>query len=462
MTVLASLRGRLFVLLAALGAVTALAVGGATYVSVRAEADELFDYQLRQMALSLRDQGRVQSDEAAALADPAFDYVVQIWSLQGLGLYSSRPPGLTEALPARAVLGFSNLRLGGQDWRVFGAATPLRVVQVAQPLAVRRKLAAVAALRSLLPVAVALPIVAAALWWLIGITLAPLQRVVGAAQARHANALEALPTAGLPSEIAPLVDAFNALLARLATAFDTQRSFVADAAHELRTPLTALKLQLGLLRGATPGEEQDAAIARLNGGIARAVRLVEQLLALARAEPGASPEPQPVDLAALAAQVAAELQPLAERQGVQLSVDAPAPLVLDAEPQALRSAVRNLLDNAIKYGARQVRLSVARDPREAGAAVLRVDDDGPGIPPEARERVFDRFQRGDGVSADGSGLGLAIVRAAARAQGASVRLADSPLGGLRAEIAWPASLGLPAAISGSPPDAGGAAIARRR
>ena len=193
MKLLSTLRGRLFALLAVLGTVTALAVGGATYVSVRAEADALFDYQLRQTALSLRDQGRVAGDEAAALTDPSFDYVVQIWSVQGLELYSSRPQGMTEPLPARAVLGYSDLRLGGQAWRVYSAATPMRVVQVAQPLAVRQKLAALAALRSIVPVAVALPLVAAALWWLIGLSLAPLARVVQAAQSGGANALHALP-----------------------------------------------------------------------------------------------------------------------------------------------------------------------------------------------------------------------------------------------------------------------------
>lgn len=436
MTWLSTLRGRLFALLAVLGAVTAAAVACATYVSVRAEADQLFDYQLRQTALSLRDQGRVAPDEAAALADPGLDYVVQIWSVQGLELYSSRPQGMTEPLPARAVLGYSNLRLGGQDWRVFSAATPLRVVQVAQPLAVRQKLAALAALRSVVPVAVALPLVAAAMWWLIGVSLAPLARVTHAAQARGATALDALPTAGLPGEVAPLVDAFNGLLARLADAFDAQRSFVADAAHELRTPLTALKLQLGLLRDSAPGEQQDAAIARLRSGIDRAVRLVEQLLALARAEPGADTAELPLDLADLARQAVADVQPLADRAGVALTLHAPDPLPLTGDPQALRGACRNLIDNAVKYGATAVQVSALRGPR--GAPLLRVDDDGPGIPPAARERVFDRFQRGDDASVEGSGLGLAIVKAAARQQGATVQLADSPLGGLRAEIGWPA------------------------
>ncbi|MFT7722843.1 MAG: ATP-binding protein [Roseateles sp.] len=432
---LSTLRGRLFALLAALGGVTALAVGGATYYSVRAEADVLFDYQLRQTALSLRDQGRVAPNEAAALADPGFDYVVQIWSVQGLELYTSRPQGMTEPLPPRAVLGFSHLRLGGQDWRVFSAATPQRVVQVAQPLAVRQKLAALAALRSVVPVAVALPLVAAALWWLLGVSLAPLARVTQAARARGAGARDALPTAGLPGEVAPLVDAFNGLLARLDEALDAQRSFVADAAHELRTPLTALKLQLGLLHGATPGAQQDEAVARLRGGIDRAAHLVEQLLALARAEPGAAAAAQPLDLAELARQAVADVQPLADQAGVALALDAPGPLPLSGDAQALRGALRNLVDNAVKYGARTVQVSALRD---GGAPLLRVDDDGPGIPPGQRERAFDRFQRGEDAGVSGSGLGLAIVQAAARQQGAAVRLATAPLGGLRAEIAWPA------------------------
>ena len=319
-----SLRGRLFAFMLALAGVTALAVGCATYVSVRAEADALFDYHLRQMALSLRDQGRIGEEEREALANPEFDYVVQVWAMDGLTLYSSRPQGLTQALPPRAVLGYSETRLGDEDWRVFAAATPLRVVQVAQPLAVRRDLAAASALRSVLPIALAAPLVALGLWWIIGVSLAPLQRVTQAARARGADSLQALPAEGLPQELQPLVGAFNGLLERLASAFEAQRHFVADAAHELRTPLTALKLQIGLLQqrlqGTPAGPEQDQAIARLRAGVDRATHLVEQLLALARAEPGAAAAPMAeIDLAEVARQALADAEPLATRQGAQLA-----------------------------------------------------------------------------------------------------------------------------------------------
>lgn len=427
-----SLRTRLFAFLLALAAVTALAVGGATYLSVRAEADTLFDYHLRQMALSLRDQGRIGEEERDALANPEFDYVVQVWTVDGVTLYTSRPQGLRQSLPPRAVLGYSEARLAGEDWRVFAAATPLRVVQVAQPLAVRRGLATSAALRSVMPIALAAPLVALGLWWIIGVSLAPLQRVVQAARSRDADSLQALPDEGLPQELQPLVGAFNGLLSRLAAAFETQRHFVADAAHELRTPLTALKLQIGLLHGTPAGPQQDAAIARLRAGVDRATHLVEQLLALARAEPGAAAPMTELDLAAVARQALADAEPLAAARGATITLDAPAPVPMKGDAPALRSAIRNLLDNALKYGGRQVLLSVQRD--GAAAWRVRVDDDGPGIPPDQRERVFDRFQRGESREVEGSGLGLAIVQAVARRHGATVRLGSAASGGLRVEL----------------------------
>ena len=431
MKLLQTLRGRLFAFLLTLATVTALTVAGATYVSVRAEADELFDYHLQQMAMSLRDQGRVEPDESAALANAEFDYVVQVWSIDGVALYTSRPPGLAQLLPPRAVIGFSQLRLADGDWRVYAAATPQRVVQVAQPLSVRRRLAAGAALRSVLPIVVAAPVVALGLWLLIGLSLAPLQGVVQAARTRDAGSLQALPVAGLPGELQPLVGAFNALLGRLAAAFESQRAFVADAAHELRTPLTALKLQIGLLQGAHPGLADDPAVRQLRAGVDRATRLAEQLLALARAEPGAAAPMAELDLAEVARQALADVQPLAERRGVRLELDAPAALPMQGDAEGLRSALRNLLDNASKYGAHRVRLAALAP---ADGWVVRVDDDGPGIAPADRERVFGRFQRGAAGEVPGSGLGLAIVQAVARRHGAVVQLSDAPLGGLRVEL----------------------------
>ena len=423
-----SLRGRLFAFLLALAGLTALAVGGATYFSVRAEADELFDYHLRQMALSLRDQGRIGDDEREALGNPELDYVVQVWSVDGLTLYSSRRPANAPALPQRAVLGYSQVRLGSEDWRVFAAATPLRVVQVAQPLAVRRRLATAAALRSVAPIAAAAPLVALGLWWIIGLSLAPLRRVTQAASARGVDSLAALPDEGLPQELQPLVGAFNGLLGRLAAAFEAQRHFVADAAHELRTPLTALKLQLGLLQGTPAGPEQDQAIARLRAGVDRATHLVGQLLALARAEPGAAAPMADLDLAEVARQALADAEPLAARAGARLAIDAPAPVPIHGDAQALRSAIGNLLDNAVKYGGRQVMLAVHGD--GSGGWRVRVDDDGPGIAPAQREQVFGRFQRGAARDSDGSGLGLAIVQAVAKRHAATVELSTGPRGGL--------------------------------
>ena len=437
-----SLRLRLFTFLVAMGLLAALGVGGATYLGVRAEADELFDYQLRQMALSLRDQGRIAEDERAALEDPELDFIVQIWSLDGVRLYARSPRDLRQPLPPRAVLGFADVRVGGQSWRVYGAATPMRVVQVAQPLSVRRRLAAQAAWGSVLPIAVAVPVAALGLWWIVGWSLRPLQRAAGAARARQAGiagAGDPLPSAGLPDELRPLVEAFNGLLGRLDQAFEAQRGFVADAAHELRTPLTALKLQLSVLAGAQDEAERTASIARLRTGIDRATRMVEQLLALARAEPGVEPAHETVDLAEIARHALADASALAATRQVSLTLEAHQPCPLPGDAAALRSLVRNLIDNAVVHGRPEGRVIVrvlAGEVAGQEGPMLQVDDDGPGIAPAERERAFDRFHRGGAARSEGSGLGLAIVQAVARRHDALVNLADSPLGGLRVTVRW--------------------------
>jgi signal transduction histidine kinase len=234
------------------------------------------------------------------------------------------------------------------------------------------------------------------------------------------------------------VQALNALLRRLDAAFGTQRAFVADAAHELRSPLTALKLQIGLLQRSSDSAARQAAIEALSAGVDRAVRLVEQLLALARSEPGAAAGAfERIDLSELVRQAVADSVPYALARGSAIELEAEPGIEARGDRVALATLVRNLADNALRHTPAGSRVQV-RVERSGGVPTVIVDDAGPGIPPADRERVFDRFfrraQASSGDAPQGSGLGLAIVKSVAERHGATVALSDSPLGGLRATV----------------------------
>ena len=262
-------------------------------------------------------------------------------------------------------------------------------------------------------------------------------------RARDSQSLQALPAEGLPDEVLPLVQALNALLARLGDALAAQRHFVGDAAHELRSPLTALKLQVQLLRRAPDDAARDEAARALTAGVDRATRLVEQLLALARSEAAGVPETAlaRAPLVEVVRQATADVGPFADQRGTTLELDVAADAdTLDVAGAAdVAVLARNLIDNAVRYSPDGGHVAVWVGSQD-GAPVLQVDDDGPGIPPSEREAVFARFVRRDNADGQtGSGLGLAIVRQVALRQGAAVTLGDSPRGGLRVRVAWPAS-----------------------
>ncbi len=437
-----SIRARLLVLLLALIAIAAVAVGVITYRSVLREVESLFDYQLRQMALSLRDQGEIVPRDAASLADPELDLIVQIWSEDGRTVYASRVPS---ALPGRAVLGFADVVVQGTAWRTFSVPGRSRVIQVAQPQAVRERQAAAAALRSVVPLLLLAPLLAVAVIAVVAASLKPLRRVAGVARERGAGdaaaSLAPLPVQGLPDEALPLVRSFNGLLRRLEASFDAQRAFVADAAHELRSPLTALKLQLDLLRRAPDDASQRTAIDALASGVERATRLVEQMLALARSETGVAAigAGETVDLAALARELLADSTSAALARDARLELDTDdAPVEVHGDRTALAALLRNLIDNALRYTPRGSRVLLGVKRGDDGAPRLVVDDDGPGLRETERDRAFDRFWRRDPSDASGSGLGLAIVRNVAERHGAKVDLERSPLGGLRVAVTFAA------------------------
>ena len=236
-----------------------------------------------------------------------------------------------------------------------------------------------------------------------------------------------------------MVAALNGLLQRLQRALDQQRAFSADAAHALRTPLTAVTLQAQLAQLAPDGPERNAALRKLEAGVKRASQLVAQLLALARLDPDAAREPAAVlDLARLGREVADDLATLAERAQIALRVKLPAEAHMRGHEAALRMAITNLLDNALRYtpAGGEVEIAVRE---HAGGWQVEVGDSGPGLPADERERVFDRFYRGRDSRAPGSGLGLAIVREVARLHGGETFIGDGPGGhGLTVGLRLPA------------------------
>jgi two-component system OmpR family sensor kinase len=434
-----SLRARLLAWLLA-GVVSVGAAGGwIVYRNALAEADAFFDYHLRETALILRDQPvEYLLPQQIAPADASYDFVVQVWSLDGVRVYLSRPHA---TLPAITTLGFSTVSTAEGRWRVYGAQALTRVIQVAQPMSVREKRAAQLALSTLAPFALLLPVLALLIWLAVGQALRPLERLTGLVKARRVNALEPLPDARLPDEVRPLVGALNELLARLQGALGRERAFMADAAHELRTPLTALHLQMDMLARASGEAERGAAMERLSAGVQRAIRLVEQMLALAREEPRTPPQRVPVELEPLAREVIAEHLPLADAHHIDLGLGASRALTVSGDPDALRTLLRNLVDNAVRYGGDGGRVDVSVEgggSADAPRATLAVTDSGPGIPPEERARVFDRFYRRAGTAPPGSGLGLSIVKAIADAHGATLTLTHGPDGrGLRVIVSFP-------------------------
>ena len=430
-----SLRKRLLVWLLTSVLVGGLGAAAVVFFQARDEANQLFDYQLRQLALTLRDRIYMPQQLAEVLqGEDALDFVIQVWAPDGTRLYASHP---RLDVPGAVQLGFSEVVGHSDRWRVYAIQQRGLTIQVAQPLSVRGHLALATAWRTLIPFLVALPLMGLLIWHLVGRELAFLEGAAQALARRTPESLEPLAVRDIPDEIQPLVAALNGLLARLGNALSQQRHFIADAAHELRTPLTALRLQLQLAERAQDDGDRERAYGMLREGIARATRVVEQLLSLARQDPDVPMEGgTAVDLAALAASVAHAQEPAAAARGLTLAAAAPWPVIVTGDRDALRTLLENLVDNAVRY-TRSGTVTL-RATREGNDAVLEVEDTGPGIPAAERSRVFDRFYRGEAAAEGGSGLGLAIAQRIAQRHGGRVELAEAAHEhGLRVRVILP-------------------------
>lgn len=431
-----SLRRRL--LASVIGAILLGAVlqGISAYRGALAQADTLFDYHLQQMADSLRGGPALPRPTLEDYVVPGGEYVIQIWSADGSHVFQSS----RVVLPPRAILGFADVTYGGQRYRVYSVQTPLQTIQIAQNMDDRLARARALAARAVMPMTIIAPVLMLLLWWIINRSLAPLERTRQQVARRAAQDLTPLPDDQLPDEVRPLVQEMNLLFGRLSQSFDAQRAFVANAAHELRSPLTALKLQAQALARTSDPQAREQAVVRLNQGVDRAIRLMQQLLVLARQESSLAESAQwkSVDLQPLLAQLVRDLTPQAQARGIGVRMEAEEPTCLHADADGLQILLHNLLENAIKYTPAGGRIRL-RCVRLASGIRVAVDDSGPGIASDQREHMFERFVRAHDNSSTGSGLGLSIARTIAERHGARLTLgASADLGGLQVLLEFPA------------------------
>ncbi|QRM30847.1 HAMP domain-containing sensor histidine kinase [Microvirga sp. VF16] len=365
-------------------------------------------------------------DDLAQMPAPPLEsddmIVVQSWDADGR-LLKSFPPGFD--LPRQAATGFANFGAPSGQWRSYTWVLDDGTVQVSQRASVRQELALMAALPAIIIVLFLIPVSALLVRWLVGRILTPVDALTSQLMARKPDSTRQLATSDVPSEIAPLIQAMNKALERLAELLASQQRFVSNAAHQLRTPLTALRIQAGTLRHASNGEATTEILDDMDLALRKMSTLTNQLLTLARAETPVSIEaPQRVGLADALQEAMRGVAPLAESKSIRLDSIALPTGVVHAERQDLVAMFSNLLDNAIRYTPPGGQITVsARRAKEQEQ--IEIADTGPGISNELLERVCDPFVRGDHEQ-EGTGLGLSIVKALAARMGGRISLQNKP------------------------------------
>jgi two-component system OmpR family sensor kinase len=417
-------------LICGLAAASGIAAFG-IFHTAREEANELFDYELRTVALSLPSNLETaetverQGSEFEGISDDRI--LIEIWDKGGSLVYHSRLSPVLARLPA----GIRTIERGEAHWRVLGLQQPDRFIQVAQPVSVREALALHLALHTLWPLGLLMPVTIVLVLFVVARGLAPIGGLSRSLATRSLDSLEPLRLDGqVPVEIRPLVDALNDLLQRLNAASQAQRTFIADAAHELRSPLAALKLQLQAASNNGTLKDDGQTIERIDTRLNRIIRLVQQLLTLAREDANPANEGVSVSLRKIGEQAVSDFSLLAEQKQIDLGLEFRHPVTQDnpcdvlADPHGVSVLLNNLIDNAIRYTPQGGRVDVVLclTGERLGFDVV---DTGPGIPERELERVLDRFYRGEHTKGTGSGLGLAIAARIAQRQQLTLKLANN-------------------------------------
>ncbi|HEX2332299.1 MAG TPA: ATP-binding protein [Burkholderiales bacterium] len=445
------LGGSIAVLVAVLGVAAWIGFAGS-----QDEADELFDARLATSARVLAALYATQPPPAAANApivvsfpgpleaaahDEAgplghyYETKIAFQVLDASGRLLMRSASAPDTAYAPLAAGFSTHK----NWRVFTLRSGDVWVQAAERDDVRDELSEKLALAAVAPLIAGIPLLLLLIALLLRYGLAPLTELAQRIRGREPGSLAPIRLARSTAEIEPVLEALNALLERVQSAMARERRFTADAAHELRTPLAALKIHAQNAARATSEAERHASLERMLAGLERAIRLAEQMLALSRAAARA-PAAERVSLRQAVEDALDDVLPKLKERGIKVSVAADAPEsepLVQGERDKLATLARNLLDNAARYSpaGSTVRVEIAHSDH---ATRLSVSDEGPGIPPELRERVFESYYRIPGAAGEGSGLGLAIVREIAAQHGATVQIGQCDGGrGTRVVVSFP-------------------------
>ncbi len=453
-----SLRRRLFLLIAAVTIAAVFSVQVIVIRSAEKEISEEYNAKLITDAEILwsriRESGIVGNMEASEVdlqslvaelppedraksLDYANTRAFRVWMNGRLVNRSVNAP--PETTPP-ASLGFSDVIEDGVPWRIYTLQNPTHELtfEVRENLTGRDRLRREMLLGVAGPLIGLLTVLLAALFLSIDIGLAEMTRAVDEIDQRSEDDLSPLDMSHAPAELVPVFGALNRLLEKLRRAIAQERDFLDNAAHELRTPLTVLRLQTQLARRAPSDDERREAIAALETGIARASAVVEQLLMLARSGTQDAPLEQ-VNLYDLAQTSIAVNSALPVGKNISLALEGDANLTAATNGKLAAILIGVLLDNAFKYTPPTGTVTV-RVVKEGRPAIM-IDDTGPGIPADKREKVFDRFYRLAGAITPGSGLGLAIAKQIAERLKITISLAQPPSGrGLRVSLLFPLGL----------------------
>ena len=458
------LGGSAVVLLSVLGIAAWIAFEGA-----QDEADEVFDARLatsaRVLATLVAPRALAEGGAALVISFPAplesarhdesgpfghqYETKIAFQVLDAQGRVLMRSASAPERPYAPLAPGFSTQG----TWRVFTLKSGVRWVQAAESDEVRDELSIKLALAAVTPMVAGIPLLLVLIAALMRYGLAPLAELARRIARRDPASLAPLALERSTAEIAPVLQELNGLLGRVQAAMARERRFTADAAHELRTPLAALKVHAQNAARAGSEAERHASLERMMAGLDRSVRLVEQMLALSRAGAARAPAPGAVSLHQVVEDALEDVLPTLKGRRIKASVSgepADAELLVSGERDKLACLVRNLLDNAARYSPEgsSIRVELGRRP---GSVTLAVSDQGPGIAPELRERVFESYYRIPGSPGDGSGLGLAIVREIALQHGATIEIGEGDGGsGTRFTVRFAALAMSEAALGGAP------------